>query len=175
MNVFTMANSQRLSIQSISNSQGAELIIPVGYQVPEAGEYTLKVSEFINLPSATEALLVDKVANETYPLNSELAITFTASADVSEDRFQIVFRSQEVLNTHELAAFDIYAQGPAFRVEYPGLVGAHRMNLYTTDGKEVLSQMITFERGNFLFQADLARDRVYVLRIDAKSIKFSLK
>ncbi len=89
-----------------------ELIIPIGFQTPESGAFTIEIPEF-NLGKSTEIFFEDIYDNKIYEISSGLTYNFSSDNGRFDDRFRIVFSVETDVEeiSNDTPIVDIYSYG----------------------------------------------------------------
>ncbi|MFD2543114.1 LamG-like jellyroll fold domain-containing protein [Lacinutrix gracilariae] len=96
-----MLDGEYMTIQSYAEITD-DKVVPLALKTSGNNSYSIKLTETINMAEDQEVYLRDNLANVYYNLRQDTAYTFTSTAGVFNDRFEIVFSSQ-TLSTEEVA------------------------------------------------------------------------
>ncbi|GAB2941268.1 hypothetical protein GCM10027048_02170 [Hymenobacter coalescens] len=90
----------RLSVNALPPLAGADRVVALHVQAPQAGTYTLRATELLNLPAGTFAYLRDAETGAVVDLRQQPSYAFTlASAAPATGRFTLLLTPQRVLAT----------------------------------------------------------------------------
>lgn len=88
------------SISGLPALAGAEVAVPLGVWVPQAGTYTLRAEQLLNLPAGTHAYLRDAQTGTLTDLRQQPSYScWLPAATYLTTRFSVVFGPQRVLGT----------------------------------------------------------------------------
>lgn len=73
-----------------------DLRIPLGISIENSGTFTIKRIQFEEFSKGYDIFLIDKETNTTVNLREETMYSFTASAGVTDDRFELHFDQQGI-------------------------------------------------------------------------------
>jgi Concanavalin A-like lectin/glucanases superfamily/Ig-like domain CHU_C associated/FG-GAP-like repeat len=154
----------------------AALVVPLRLTVPQAGSYTLRAAELLNLATA-QVYLYDAQTGQSIDLQQQPSYTFSTGTSTSllPSRFELRFTparptaTQPGLTAASVSVFPNPA-AQAFTVQLPGLSGVDKvtLGLYNSLGQRL--QQYTRPLGAAGLQATLPVAElpagVYLLRID---------
>ncbi|MFD2543113.1 LamG-like jellyroll fold domain-containing protein [Lacinutrix gracilariae] len=95
-----MLDGEYMTIQSYAEITD-DKVVPLALKTSGNNSYSIKLTETINIAEDQEVYLRDNLTNVYYNLRQDTAYTFTSTAGVFNDRFEIVFSSQ-TLSTEEV-------------------------------------------------------------------------
>jgi len=85
------AGLEQLTIQGLPLPSLAPVPVPLFVQVPQAGRYTLRVTQLLNLPAGAAAYLLDAATGRRIDLRQQPAYIFTTDANPTATRFSLLF------------------------------------------------------------------------------------
>ncbi|MFD2543116.1 LamG-like jellyroll fold domain-containing protein [Lacinutrix gracilariae] len=95
-----MLDGEYMTIQSYAEITD-DKVVPLALKTSGNNSYSIKLTETINIAEDQDVYLRDNLTNVYYNLRQDTAYTFTSTAGVFNDRFEIVFSSQ-TLSTEEV-------------------------------------------------------------------------
>lgn len=101
--LYSRLNAEKLSIQGFAPDFNTNDVIPIGFSVTSAGTYQISLSRFDGLFQNQDVLLRDNLTGTTHDLKAS-AYVFTTMAGADENRFDVVFTSNALLETPESLA-----------------------------------------------------------------------
>jgi|GEM_PF-645882 len=176
--LWTEAGTERLSINGLPLPSTASVRIPLSFDLPQAGSYTLQPTTLANLPASWSLQLEDRLLGTTQPLSAQRNIAFQAStAGTLQGRFVLVLNpTQAPLATAigqlalGLGLYPNPAHGSA-QVSLPAVPGASQATLTLVDalGRVVRRQSVGLSAAGALTAIDLSSlaPGVYALRTQA--------
>ncbi|MBU2940905.1 T9SS type A sorting domain-containing protein [Lacinutrix sp. C3R15] len=99
--LYLILEDEYMSIQAYAEITD-DKIVPLALKTSGNNSYSIKLTETINIAEDQEVYLRDNLTNVYYNLRQDTAYTFTSTAGVFDERFEIVFSSQ-TLSTEEVA------------------------------------------------------------------------
>ncbi|MFD2543115.1 LamG-like jellyroll fold domain-containing protein [Lacinutrix gracilariae] len=95
-----MLDGEYMTIQSYAEITD-DKVVPLALKTSGNNSYSIKLTETINITEDQDVYLRDNLTNVYYNLRQDTAYTFTSTAGVFNDRFEIVF-SNQTLSTEEV-------------------------------------------------------------------------
>lgn len=89
--------TKQLSISGLPALGHARITVPLTLRVAQAGAYTLRVGQLLNLPPGTTAYLHDAQTGTLTPLQPQTVYAFTTASAVNGPRFTVQFNPAEAL------------------------------------------------------------------------------
>lgn len=108
---YSMINDSKFAIQALPNVFDESMEIQLGFDLAEAGTYTLNVNELQGIAEHMDVTLFDNLTGLSYNLSEVESITFTnAATSFNDQRFKLVLSKSAVLG------FDLNKSSDAFKV-----------------------------------------------------------
>ncbi|WP_405199562.1 LamG-like jellyroll fold domain-containing protein [Christiangramia sp. LLG6405-1] len=98
--LYWMIDESEFIIQGVPDFSEAR-VLPVGFKIAEAGEYTIKVDELENIPNDFEIYLLNTKTEEYHDLMKSDYTVSTDSVGVFNEKYQIVFQKIQEENVSE--------------------------------------------------------------------------
>jgi len=149
--------------------------VPLGFDLAESGTYELKVESMENFEDVTASIL-DRQTGQIYTLTENTAIPFEINSSAkNEQRFELVFATENVLATegldHSLA---LYGDPDELTIQFQ-TSGKELVSIVDLSGKLIFNEEVEFQGSKAVVSPFLRKNQVYVLRIQDQSITFILK
>ena len=95
--IYTKAGSEQLAINGLNSfSENMELML--GFTTGQAGDFTIKTSEFTNIGNDYKVYLRDKIANIETEINDDSEYQFHSEITTNnESRFSLIFKSGQAI------------------------------------------------------------------------------
>jgi hypothetical protein len=161
-----------LAINGLPLLGTATVTVPLAVRVAQAGTYTLRADELLNLPAGATVQLYDALTGTRTPLAPQAAYTFTADATLAGPRFSLIFQPGRALATApaQLGAQVTVFPNPAHQqlwLAVPAGKQAVGVSLLNALGQQVLRQELPATRGTAAQVLSLGQvaPGVYVLRV----------
>ncbi|WP_034672200.1 GEVED domain-containing protein [Epilithonimonas caeni] len=160
---YTKLDAHKLQIQG-RNVLGVEDVIPLGTKYSINGTYKIGLGNKEGIfSSAQKVYLHDKLAN-TYTDLTEKDYTFSANKGVDDTRFELVYKSQDVLGTNisMRSNFTVYRDGDFYVVKSTKKLG--KVEMYDTSGRIIRA----FNTPETMIKIDMndVSNGVYVLKVE---------
>jgi GH35 family endo-1,4-beta-xylanase len=101
-----------LSINALPALGTATVAVPLRVQAPQAGTYTLRATELLNLPAGVQAALRDNQTGTLFDLSQPAGYTVSLSAGAATGRFTLLLRTGSALATASAALSEQVALYP---------------------------------------------------------------
>ena len=88
-----------LSINALPALGTASVAVPLRVQAPQAGSYTLRATELLNLPAGVQAALRDNQTGTLFDLSQPAGYTVSLGAGTATGRFTLLLRTGSALAT----------------------------------------------------------------------------
>ncbi|MBO2010123.1 endo-1,4-beta-xylanase [Hymenobacter negativus] len=140
-----------LSINGLPNLTAADVTVPLRVSAPQAGRYTLRATELLNLPAGRYAYLRDAQAGTMFDLSQPTGYTVNlAAGNAASGRFSLVITANRVLATapasisQQVAVYPNPAHGGSISLSLPATLGGHvlEVSLLNALGQTVLHQTL---------------------------------
>ena len=161
-----------LAISGLPLLGNATVTVPLTVQVVQAGTYTLRANELLNLPAGATVQLRDALTGTLTPLAPQTAYAFTADASPVGSRFSLIFQAGRALAnaSAQLSAQVSVFPNPARQqlwLAVPASAQAVGVDLFNSLGQQVLHQELPATRGKAAQALALGKvaPGVYVLRV----------
>lgn len=119
-------------------------IIPLGFEAPEAGNYSINLSEFENFNGGLTLYLEDLLLDQIIDLSANSSYNFSASQDDDPNRFLLHFNeSLTAVESTEESSVSIHSHGNTLYVKLSDAKNQGVVNVYTMMGQTVLESKIS--------------------------------
>jgi hypothetical protein len=144
--IYTLAGGEKLAINGLA-SYSYTTVMPLGYYAGQQGQYSIRLTETVNLHKDTRIVLRDKLTGQQQDITDGAAYYFDSSSTVSEDRFEVVFSSVSgITGQYKPDDFNI-----GLRIHEQSIYIDTNMEInlsatveiYTTAGQRIQSQALT--------------------------------
>lgn len=165
---YSKLNAQKLQIQARNNPLNNNDVINLGTKYSMNGTYKIKLGNREGVFKSTQKIyLLDKL-NNTYTDITSQDYTFTASKGLDENRFEIVYKNNEVLGTDSTkkSDFTVYRDAQEFVITSSKALG--KVEVYDAAGRLVVSlktandkirlDAATFTNGVYIIKAENSGD-----------------
>ncbi|RYU82395.1 T9SS type A sorting domain-containing protein [Hymenobacter persicinus] len=134
--------AEQLAIQGLASLQSQDVPVPLLVRLPQAGRYTLRARQLLNLPAGSVAYLLDAETGLKVDLRQQPAYTFAAATAGASRRFSLLFTGRQTLAVsgpdQDFSLFPNPAEGEAWLQLPPGLARKGVVvTLYNTLGQAV--------------------------------------
>lgn len=172
---YSKLGDKKMAIQGLPKVAYEDMVVDLGTQVSQAGEYTLSVEQFEGFGNETRVILYDRLNGESYVLDENAKVKVNASSVSSlNDRFQIIFSKASVLSAQNLESkMNVYGTADGLIIRC-ALDADQNVAIYTMDGKVVFEEKATFINSKATIQATLDKNQIYILRVKDQAVKFIL-
>ena len=96
--IYTLSHNIRLAYNALPYADATQSI-PLGFNAPQTGEYTISISHITNLPNSTQLLLYDRATQTTTNL-LHMDYTFLTSKGLYDNRFIIYLATEDSCPTY---------------------------------------------------------------------------
>ena len=154
-----------LSINALPALGTTEVVVPLAVQAPQAGSYTLRATELLNLPAGRQAYLRDAQTGTLTDLSQSAGYTVSlAAGPATTSRFSLVLTVNQALATAPAA---ISQQVAVFPNPAPG--GRVALSLPTTLGQQTIEVAVLNALGQTVARQTLSpsSDAVRALALPA--------
>jgi hypothetical protein len=174
---YSLIENDPYAIQTIPQVTDQVMNVNLGFNLAEAGTYTIFVQEFDGIQSDVDVLLVNNESGEQHNLRERSEISFTIEeGQTNNGLFTLTFDpgEPEVITAldDELSNLKVYGVQSQLVLEHGKLDGLHTVGIITLDGKQVFQNQVRFVDGKASVAPRIEAGRVYVLRIGNESVKF---
>lgn len=143
---WSILDNKKLGIQAKQANLRSEDVIKLGVKASVSGEYTISITEKNGIFDAGQPVfLKDNYLNKVVNIQ-ENPYVFNTSSGQYDDRFQIVYKSQETLGTDDAAkkGIQIYRDIQSFIVTSPE--NLDEVNVYDTLGRLIFASKSTNDK-----------------------------
>ena len=98
-----LSTNDLLSINALPALGTATVAVPLRVQAPQAGSYTLRATELLNLPAGVQAVLRDNQTGTLFDLSQPTGYVVSLSAGTAAGRFTLLLRPSSTLATASAA------------------------------------------------------------------------
>lgn len=160
---YSLLGTRKLQIQA----KGAfvqESKIDLGTKQNKNGNYTIKLEQPEGIFANGQAVYLHDKLNGTYTNLLEQSFTFPATIGATENRFEIVYKNNQVLGTDGVkeSDFTVYRDGANFVIRSSSTLG--KIELYDLGGKLVNATSST--RKEFRLDTTVLPSGVYIIRAE---------
>jgi len=162
---YSKLNAQKLQIQARNNPLNNNDVISLGTKYSMNGTYKIKLGNREGVFKSNQKIyLLDKL-NNTYTDITSQDYSFTASKGFDENRFEIVYKSNEVLGTDSTkkSDFTVYRDGQEFVITSSKALG--KVEVYDAAGRLVVSLKTNNEK-NIRLDAATLTNGVYIIKAE---------
>lgn len=162
---YSKLNAQKLQIQARNNPLNNNDVINLGTKYSMNGTYKIKLVNREGVFKSNQKIyLLDKL-NNTYTDITSQDYSFTASKGLDENRFEIVYKSNEVLGTDSTkkSDFTVYRDGQEFVITSSKALG--KVEVYDAAGRLVVSLKTNNEK-NIRLDAATLTNGVYIIKAE---------
>ncbi|MGI4869571.1 MAG: endo-1,4-beta-xylanase [Janthinobacterium lividum] len=92
-----------LSINALPTLGNTDVLVPLRVQATQAGTYTLRATELLNLPAGIRAYLRDAQTNTLFDLSQPTGYTLSLNPSAATGRFTLVLSTSKALGTASAA------------------------------------------------------------------------
>lgn len=161
---YSILGNKKLAIQGKSAEFGNEDIIPVGTKYSTNGNYKISLGNKEGIfESEQKIYLKDKLTGSVTDLTAQDYI-FAGSKGIDDTRFEIVYKSSEVLGSEGVTKSDfaVYRDGGSFVIRSSFNLG--KIELYDVSGK--LISIASSSNKEFRLDATSLPSGVYIIRAE---------
>ncbi|WPY98028.1 LamG-like jellyroll fold domain-containing protein [Christiangramia sp. OXR-203] len=188
--LYWMIDESEFVIQGVPDFNKAR-VLPIGFKIAEAGEYTIKIDELENIQSDIDIYLLDTTTEEYHDLMKSDYTVSTDSVGVFNEKYQIVFQKleeevseevveekPEVIEESDPDFLDMryLRQTDEIALYNPDLQNIDFVELYSVSGQKIMtfSEIPTEESISLRIQQKLS-SAVYVVKIYVGKKSYSKK
>ncbi len=165
---YSFIEEGQYAIQGLPELNG-ETQITLGYDVKESGVYQLSIKEIEGIEGYT---VVANYNGVDYDLSEE-----SANLDLSAGKGQIylTLSAKNILSTERMnSKLQVRGRENGLMINFESN-RAEQVSVYTMDGRVIFNSSVVFDGNNAVINATIARNQVYILRVNDQSIKFIMK
>ena len=170
LSFYSLIDDQKYAIQAIPN-QGSQWV-KIGFEVAESGTYELGLTSLAGMEGA---LLIDKFEEKIYDLNETDLISIELESGSHDDRFEVLVGGFEdgvtTLDTDNGLSVVGSPFGLQVHYEYDGMV---QLTIVDLQGREIFDRQLNFTNGVATVDTLLNPNKIYVLRVNGRTLKFVL-
>ncbi|WP_299155794.1 LamG-like jellyroll fold domain-containing protein [uncultured Christiangramia sp.] len=188
--LYWMIDESEFVIQGVPDFNKAR-VLPIGFKIAEAGEYTIKIDELENIQNDIDIYLLDTTNEEYHDLMKSDYTVSTDSVGVFNEKYQIVFQkleeevSEEVVEEKpevveesdpDFLDMRYLRQTDEIALYNPDLQNIDFVELYSVSGQKIMtfSEIPTEESISLRIQQKLS-SAVYVVKIYVGEKSYSKK
>jgi len=169
---FSMMEEQELAIQALPNIDVADTV-NLGFAVSEVGEYTLDLEE-MNVDGLA-VLLYDTETGVIYPLG-EGSVSTMMNEIVNLNRFRLILSPTNKVLSEQITPSDLILFGNENQLNLFGSFdGLQEVLIHDFSGKMIYSNKVQFKNNRAGLNVELRPETIYILKVEAQSMKFILK
>lgn len=174
---YSLIGEEKFAIQSLPTLDlSSEVVIPFGFNLAEAGEYEFVLNGLEGISAEYSILVVDQTTGLTHNLSENGSFKFNTSSVSGDQRFKLVLQAASILSTDLKVGNELLVSKTNNGLLLTAKVkNAQEVAIYTVDGKVLFHDVVSFQNGQANIKANLAENRIYVLKANNQSIKFILK
>ncbi|MEQ8240181.1 MAG: hypothetical protein RIA69_13265, partial [Cyclobacteriaceae bacterium] len=174
---YSLMGDSPLAIQGLPIAD--ETVIPLGFSVEVAGEYTLEIEDIANLSEGKFIYLEDTQLGKITKLEKGDEYTFTSGAGVDESRFNLIVTNAMSV----LALDDLDNQGLNVLYTRRGLtisnasakVSQAQVSISDISGALLFKKSIGNLKDKEVIDYEFSSNRVYILRVTTESNSYVTK
>ncbi|RED94955.1 autotransporter outer membrane beta-barrel domain-containing protein [Marinoscillum furvescens] len=170
---YSLLNDQRLAIQGLPELTSEELTVALGYELEQAGTYSLSVAEMQGIPAGYD--LIIEVAHKSYVLGMGQAVTLELPA--GNGQMTAHLRKSGILSAQGSTDVRVFNDGSQLTIA--GLeTGLQDLHLFDLSGKACFEALaVTPDHlGSWSAMVPLESGKVFILKVvngrELTSIKF---
>ncbi|WP_298247634.1 LamG-like jellyroll fold domain-containing protein [uncultured Christiangramia sp.] len=188
--LYWMIDETEFVIQGVPDFNKTR-VLPIGFKIAEAGEYTIKIDELENIQNDIDIYLLDTTNEEYHDLMKSDYTVSTDSIGVFNEKYQIVFQKLEEEVSEEVVEEKpevIEEEGPEFldmrylrqtdeiALYNPDLQNIDFVELYSVSGQKIMTfrEIPTEESISLRIQQKLS-SAVYIVKIYVGDKSYSKK
>ncbi len=135
INMYSIAEGQKLSIQGRAMPFDATQIIPLGFSTTVAGTFNISLGKFDGVFQSQDVYLLDNLTGEMQPLKGA-SYTFTTASGTFDNRFELHFGTgMETMKTNAVAANDVIVVKEGKEISVKSTVMIKEASVYDVAGK----------------------------------------
>lgn len=175
LSFYSLLGEEKYVIQALPMARIDDVTAKLGFDLAEAGDYTLKVVSMENIPSYLDVRIIDHDIKKVYPLDEYTEVPFRSEVVQGDDRFELVF-SSSILSAPEEEVSSITVFGTRSEINIQAAAeGASQVSIFTLDGRVFFKEEIDFVNNSARISTSLDQNQVYILRVNDESVKFSIQ
>ena len=168
-NIYTIKDSTALSIDALPQLTN-NLVIPVGYNVLNDGQYTIEAYEITNFDPSVSIVLEDLVMDSSQVLNQNNIYNFSIHTGDKGGRFYLKFSIATTTGINNLAKSDnykVYSYDNNIHLTYSNEKNNPAIfDVYNINGQKIMEQNI--QNGNYTFNLN-SNPGCYITKLIDKS------
>lgn len=167
---YSFLESEKLAIQALPKVSTEEMKVQLGFDLAEAGDYTLKLAGLEGISDDISVLVYDGVTGQTYDLRESATIAFTNSASiVASKRFSLVLAPAAVLGFENAKSnFNVFTNESGLNVVTKDAFANAKVRIFAMDGK-VVSQFENVDFSSKAWNTPFTRHGVYIVSIESEN------
>jgi len=140
--IYSLSGTTQVAINGLPQTSDTKEIV-LGFKTTQAGSFTIKAAEILNLEADQTVILKDKLQDVSQNLTEQPVYSFTSDAVNTTSRFSLVIgKMATVLNSIQKAKFDVRTMdGGQLEIALDGATIAN-VKVFDTVGRLVFAQDI---------------------------------
>ena len=161
---YSKLDARKLQIQARNNPVSINDVVRLGTKYSANGNYKIKLGNREGIFKTDQKIyLVDKLLN-TYTDITNQDYSFTANKGTDENRFEIVYKENQVLGTDSAnkSQFEVYRDGTEYVISSSKVLG--KIEVYDVAGRLVISQKTVNK--NIRLDASALINGIYIIKAE---------
>lgn len=176
LSFYSLMNDEKYVIQALPLARTEDVHTKLGFDLAEAGDFTLRVVSIENVPEALEVSIIDHATDQEFTLDENTTLEFSTEIVQGDQRFELVFRQSSTLSIEEdlTPSMMVYGNRTAINIQ-ADVEARSQVMIHTLDGKVLFNQEVTFVDHQASISPALESNQLYILRVNDSSLKFLIK
>lgn len=175
INIYSLVNDSKLVIQGKALPFDQNDVVPVGYSITTAGDYTIAIDHMDGVFENNQTVyLKDKLLNVVHDIKTN-AYSFATAAGTFDNRFEIVFNAN-ALGTGDLEGNNAVAYVKDNQLHIESVVNIKEIVIYELSGKKIntitnndldtsLSTAFNYPNGVYIIKVMLDNDVIVPIKV----------
>ncbi|PJE40783.1 MAG: hypothetical protein CUR32_10350 [Flavobacterium sp.] len=175
INIYSLVNDSKLVIQGKALPFDQNDVVPVGYSITTAGDYTIAIDHMDGVFENNQTVyLKDKLLNVVHDIKTN-AYSFATAAGTFDNRFEIVFNAN-TLGTGDLEGNNAVAYVKDNQLHIESVVNIKEIVIYELSGKKIntitnndldtsLSTAFNYPNGVYIIKVMLDNDVIVPIKV----------
>lgn len=175
LSFYSLMSEDRYVIQALPNLTLGEMVVPLGFDLAQSGDFELNLVDMQNLNNV-DISIRDNQTGKVYDLRETESIEFHAKTTTDNRRFELVFSKSTVLSFLEAQQETLKVYGTQSEIKiFKDETGEKDVAIYSTGGLLIMKETLDFANNQARANVSLNRNQMYVLRVDNEIVKFIIK
>ncbi|MEO9476361.1 MAG: hypothetical protein ABJG41_12530 [Cyclobacteriaceae bacterium] len=176
LSFYSLMDDDRYVIQALPNLVQEEMVVPLGFDLAQSGDFELNLVDMENLNKHVDVSIRDNQTGKVYDLRETESIEFHAQNSSDNRRFELVFGMSSVLSFLEAEKGTLKVYGSQSEISvFKDAVGEKDVAIYSMSGVLIMKEKLDFMNNQARANVSLNRNQMYVLRVDNEAVKFIIK